>query len=180
MRKIINLFWQICLFRAGPEQVPTASVFVALVIGVYLITSIAATALFESTLGGNVAKAALAVLVSSAVQISIFTLLLLFKGVMSRFMATLVALLGSDILLTLIGTAVLSLISFLNAQAIGGELAIQITRIFMTALVIWNLAVTGFILHRATNTGLFLGNAIALGSLITAQMVVVALFLPSH
>ena len=179
MKKIIPLFWQICLFRAGPEQVPTASVFTALAVAVYLITSITATFFFEPALGGNILKAALAVLVGSAVQISIFAMLLLFKGVMSRFVATLVALLGTDILLTVMAMVILGLISFLGGQATLGELAIQSTRIFLITLVIWNLAVTGFILHRATNTGLFLGNAIAVGSAITAQMIVVAIFLPN-
>ena len=178
MIKIIHFFWQICIFKKGPEQVPTAPVFVAVVITAYLLVSVLAS-LFEPALDGNIIKAILVVLVSTAVQLSIFTLLLLYKNMFSRVKETLLALLGSDTLLTLIGIAILAVHDFLNGNLESGEPAIQVSRFALTALVVWSLAVTGFILHKATNTGLFLGNAIALGSLITAQIVVIEMFLPN-
>ena len=178
MIKIINFFWQICIFKKGPEQVPTAPVFAGVVIAASLLVSVGAT-FFEPALEGNLIKAIFVILVSTAVQLSIFTILLLYKNVFPRIKETVLALLGADTLLSLIGIVILVVLEILNGNLESGGLAIQVSRFALTALVVWSLAVTGFILHRTTNTGLFLGNAIALGSLITAQIVVIEMFLPN-
>ncbi len=178
MTKIIHFFWQICIFKKGPEQVPTAPVFAGMVLIAYLLVSVAAS-LFEPALEGNILKAVLVILVSTAVQLSIFAILLLYKNVFARVKETFLALLGSDTLLTLVGIVILAAHDFFDGNLESGGSAIQVSRFALTAIVVWSLAVTGFILHKATNTGIFLGNAIALGSLITAQIVVIELFLPN-
>ncbi len=178
MLKVINFFWQICTFRTGPEQVPSAPAFAGLVVAVYLMLSVVA-ALFEPALGGSLLKALLVVLVGTGVQLILFGLLLLFKGVITRYKETFLALFGTDSLLTLIGIIILASITFISGHLESAGLAIQVSRLALTVLLVWSLAVTGFILHRATNTGLFLGNAIALGGLISAQIVIVKLFLPT-
>lgn len=178
MVKVLGFFWYLCTFRAGPERVPTSSVFAFLVIGLYLVVSVGA-ALFEPVLKGSLLKALNVVLIVTAVQLGIFGLLLMFKGVIHRYKETFLALLGADSLLTLIGVSILGMITFLSGYLDEAGFAIQISRMALTVLVIWSLAVTGFILHRASNTGLFLGNAIALGSFIMAQIVIIEIFIPA-
>ena len=39
MQSIISLFWNLCLLRTGPEQMPTVGVFVGLVLLVNVVVS---------------------------------------------------------------------------------------------------------------------------------------------
>lgn len=156
MKEIIGLFWHICLFKKGPDAVPTAGVLVQLVLIVYLLTSVFAvffTPDYPFTIVGSVVFVVCLLVLS----LSVVWMLLWFKGVAQRFLPTALALMGTDIILTFC-----SLPLMLALARFDGEGLENVFGVLLLLLMGWSMAITGFILHRAMNISLTQGVAIAL------------------
>jgi hypothetical protein len=158
MKSIINLFWQICLLRQSPAYVPTYGWFVTLVVAANVLTSVVVTATVEP--GFPLIRALTSILVAQTVTALLVFLALSLKNLAPRFVATVTALFGCDLLIT----ACLGVV--LPVGAMLGELAMSLT---FLAYLIWSVAVAGFILQQALAVQLPMGIGIALGiSLVSA------------
>lgn len=155
MKEIIGLFWDICRFKKGPESVPTQTILVELVFFSYLLTTMVAIAV-SPDLEVAFLQAFFVVLVIAAATLGLVWGLLLFKGVGDRFWPTVVALVGCDVMLTVIGLPLILVLNHFpfegSADLLGGLLIL---------LMGWSIVVGGFILHRALNTSLLLGSFVS-------------------
>ena len=165
MAALVTLFWNICILRVGPESVP-ARVWFAVVL---LIADLAVALLYHrltySAAPDPDALTALEAfgvsLVSIAIIAAITRSILSFRKLDERFLATLTALIGTDLIISVL-IVIASQLSMLVGLPPG---------IGSSILVIWGTVVWGFIYHRAFNTTLAIGILMAFGISIVAYFV---------
>ena len=172
MNALLQLFWNLCLLRVGPERVPTLGSFVILVVGANFLVStlVGLTGPFSDRPG-----AALALPVMHAAILGAGTwLVLLAKGLQARFTATFTALLGADALITLLSWPVAVL---LVPRAEPTTLDFVLAAI-QFVLFFWWIAVAGFVFARALEIGRGQGVAVAAFVVLTTLMINASLFPP--
>lgn len=154
MQQILFFFWQLCLLRESPEKLPSSRFVVGLVIVVYLSIALIVVTLNQpdQNLPGIVGS----VIVGVLLQATIVWLLLAFKRLTHRFIATLASLLGTNTLILLILMPVNH--TLLNTES--DILYVLATSIFFVCLGWW-FAIAGSIYHHAINISLLQGFAIA-------------------
>ena len=163
MVSLLSLFWNICILRVGPESVPARVWFVVAL----LIVDIAVALLFHRLVyaaqpDGLTALQALAVSIVSIAIIAVVTRSALsFRKLDERFLATLTALVGTDLLIS-----ILILIASQLSMLVGVSPSIG-----TGILEIWGIVVWGFIYQRAFNTSLLFGIVIAFGIGLLALLV---------
>jgi hypothetical protein len=162
MKPLVLVFWNICLLRRGPEQVPTAAWFVATVALADLLMSLLLSLRMDSDF--QVLPALTYLLVNMSVIASVTWFALGIKKFEKRFLATVTALFGCDLLMSLV------LVIF---SGFSGALDQPLTLGAVALTGIWSLAVTGFILHKAMEfsmtAGVLMALAIALFSVTLGQ-----------
>ena len=152
MKPIINLFWQICLLRQNPAYVPTQGWFVATVV----VANVVCSTLVSASLGTSLEffRALTSIIVSQTTTAVLVMLALMFKNLSQRFVTTVTAIFGCDLLITACFGVVLPI------SALLGDVA---TTLAVVAFLVWSVAVAGFILHRALETQLAMGIGVAMG-----------------
>lgn len=167
LQQIVQYFWEICLLRRGPEGLPVAPGFVALIAAVYLPVSAFSWVLLLPLTPGEV-------LVAQAVDLGVVTgflaLLMYIKQVPpSRGLQTFAAVLGTGTIMSLL------LMPFLLLA--GSEAAPVLMLVSVTSAVyLWWLAVAGFILHRGCNVSHVQGSMFFLAIMLTSLLLVTQLF----
>ncbi len=159
MRSLFIVFANICLLRRGPELVPTLPWFVAAV----AILNFAASFAVSNHLGASISAAALAssLLVTMATLAAVSWTALYLRGKDGRFPATITAMFGCDLILTvLVGVTML---------AVGG-VGTPVGQGVLALVGIWSIAINGFILHRAMEVSVWIGIVVAFGMALFAFM----------
>ncbi len=149
MFKVVNKFFNICLLREGPEDLPFDFSLMARLIILSLVVSF--------WMGSLVHDAQIAGM-SSIVGLFfsfLFTKLLLFKTP-ERFIQTFCAMLGTVTLINLISVPVIYPLTYEDLS----ETLVMLFRLISFALLIWVVVVYGFIFSRAISTSL--GNGISI------------------
>jgi hypothetical protein len=160
MKAILNVFWGICLLRQSPALVPGSGPFVTVIVIANVVVSTLVSLGMPSEAG--VLQTATGILVSQAVTASLVWLALTARNLASRFMTTLAALFGCDLIITGCFALVLPL-----AVSVGPSLMNATLLLFL----VWSVAVAGFILHRALAVHLAIGIGFALGiSLVSVSL----------
>ena len=161
MTAVLQLFWNICLLRDGPEAVPTQTWFLGTLIATQLAISVALLGVMypnmESMLAVNLA------LVDTAVTAAVAWFALYLRGHEPRFPATLGAILGSGVLITVVSLLALGATSGVARQMVAWVLGM------------WGIVVVGFILHRALAARLWMGVLLSLGATVVGLTVAGAL-----
>ena len=152
MKPILNLFWQICLLRQSPAYVPTYGWFVVAVVVANVVCSTLVSASLDE--GFEFFSTLTSIIVSQTTTAGLVMLALTFKNMGQRFVTTITAIFGCDLLITACFALVLPI------SALIGEAAISLA---LVAFLIWSVAVGGFILHRALQTQLAVGIGVAMG-----------------
>ena len=152
MKPILNLFWQICLLRQSPAYVPTYGWFVALVV----IANVVCSTLISASLDTNFdfVRTLTSIIVGQSTTAALVMLALILKNLGERFVTTITAIFGCDLLITACFALVLPL------SALLGEAAISLA---LVVFLVWSVAVAGFILQRALQTTLPIGIGVAMG-----------------
>jgi hypothetical protein len=152
MKPILDLFWQICLLRQSPAYVPTHGWFVAAVV----LANVVCSTLVSSSLdtGFDLFSTLTSILVGQCTTAVLVMLALLFKNLGQRFVTTITAIFGCDLLITACFALLLPL------SALLGEAAVSLA---LVAFLVWSVAVAGFILHRALQAPLAMGIGVAMG-----------------
>ncbi|PIE41888.1 MAG: hypothetical protein CSA49_01315 [Gammaproteobacteria bacterium] len=151
MKSIVQLFWQICLMRTGPDQVPAAAAFTVFILFIY-----AALSLFARLVIGELPvdySVVSLVVITALWALSVYAVLQ-FKGLASRFQQTFTAALGADVLLTLV-TLPLVVVS-INLPETSPEASL--VALSMLVLFVWDVLIKGFIFHKAFNVSPLQGN----------------------
>lgn len=162
MYELSLLFFQIAIFKKGPQDVPASPMVLRLVLPVYV--AINYLILF---LNGAAATALLQIAVDFAMIVMFCWPLLYFSGMQARFRQTLGAMIGTDIVISFFA---IPAIAALNANAT------DLAYFSMLALVLWRWLVSGHILRYALDRSLFFGLGLALLYIILSSQVMAELF----
>lgn len=166
MVSLVTLFWKICTLRAGPESVP-ARVWFAVVL---LIADIAVALLHHRLTLSEDPEAltllqALGVgLVNIAIIAAVTRSALSIRKLDERFLATLTALIGTDLMISVLIVVASELSKLMGVSPVIATFLLQA----------WGIVVWGFIYQRAFNTTLMFGIVIAFGVGIFALFVSLA------
>ena len=157
MTAIVQVFWQICLFRTSPEVLPSNNLLLGLLIVVNCALSWSGNMLLQALLpvSSDVTNqmsaeeiAALSdgfilltrIVVSLAATAALTWGLLTAMGSGARTHKTLIAMYGTDIILTMI---------LLPATAVAASFSSNAGQLVLTAMMFWGIGVVGYILHKA-------------------------------
>ncbi|MBK81351.1 MAG: hypothetical protein CMQ43_10635 [Gammaproteobacteria bacterium] len=151
MKAILNLFWQICLLRQSPAYVPSHGAFVAAVVAANLIGSVLVSSALDG--GVNTLRTATAVIVGQTATAVLVLLALSLKNLGARFVTTITAIFGCDLIITACFAGVLPLATQF------GDAALSVA---LLGFLVWSVAVAGFILHRALEAPLAVGIGVAM------------------
>jgi len=151
MKAVFNLFWQICRLKQSPEFVPTQGWFVAAVIIANLFCSLLVSMTADSDL--NVLMAVTSIVVGQTTTAALTWVALNLRELGGRFVATITALFGCDLIIT----AVFALVLPLTA------LAPALTTLVFVLFLLWSITVAGYILQRALKVNLPIGIMVAMG-----------------
>jgi len=166
MQAIIRFYWQLCRFKAGPEQTPTASVFVAITLLVYCVVNLS---VWSAVGDASLLQSTINMLLMTGAWMTVVLLVLCFKSKSSRFKQTSAALLGSDALISCVSLPVLLFAVSLDetSAAVGG------IKVMLLVVMVWDILVKGFIYHRSMGLSVFQGNlfsfSLAFGLMLLGQ-----------
>ncbi|MDZ7805190.1 hypothetical protein [Thiohalophilus sp.] len=156
-RPLVTRFWEICLLRKGPEDVPYSSplLLLLLILG-YAIDNLRVNLLLPGVTVGQLAGI---LLLHTLLMLSITAALLTMFGYRARIVQTLTALTGTGVILSLLMLP-LDYITRLNPQNF------TMASLIIMAMQIWSLVIVGHILSHALSVHRLTGVIIAIGYLI--------------
>ncbi|MVF11325.1 hypothetical protein FT643_04125 [Ketobacter sp. MCCC 1A13808] len=172
MKSLFNLFWHICLFRKGPQDVPHAPALVGLLLVTLLILSaLMLLALEPSYLVAKMAGSAAALFAWCAAVFGVLS----FKQQSNRFAQTMTACLGSDLIISVLSIPV---------QIIGIRLPAEsglssLLWFAMLMLIIWDILIKARIYSSAMELGRLQGNFLAIALWISLFIISLS-FLPAQ
>lgn len=152
MKAVFQMFWRICLLRQSPAYVPTQGWFVAIVVLASLVTSVVVSLSIDQQ--ANAIEIVTRVVVGLATTAGLVWLATYLREFPARFIGTLTALFGCDLLITAVFGVLVPVFNLF------GEVALSVLSL---GYVIWSLSVSGFILAQALNVRVGIGIVIALG-----------------
>lgn len=154
MYKLLNVFLNICLLRAGPQDVPAASVVLALTVAAYMVVG-TLVALANYSVGQAVLWSLLDTLL-----LAVFTYFSLrWRRHVPRFVQTFSALTGTGVLLSMVTWPLLMLLY----RQPEGESAAALPSLLLVVLMFWGMAVIAHILRNALSSSFAVGVLLALG-----------------
>ena len=169
MFQIVSFFWQLCLLRRSPAQLPSSTFATLAVFLVYLIVALVAINMTRpaqafSGVAGTVATGA-------TLQALATWLLLLFKGYTDRFPATWTAMLGANTVMLLI----LLPFNFIILNTESQQLILFADSASWICLGWW-LAIAGYIYHKAVSISVLQGSVLAFVVELLSELAAEALF----
>lgn len=165
MKSILILFWDICLFRRGPDEVPTSNILTFAILIVFII--------FNTVIRSVLLKSEFIYsLLSSLIVLLVFAcslwLGLLLNKCLNRFQQAMTAVLGQDLMISILS---LPLLFVLSAEQELGDGAMQVGSIILLMFYGWDLAVKGYIFRRALAVGPVLAFMLAFAIVMGAIMI---------
>jgi hypothetical protein len=148
---LINAFWQVVLFREGPDSLPDSKPLLFIAATAYALTD--CLIVFSSELGQNWGELAtlqllLRMLVPAILDIALLlvsvTAALVYFGFPGRLRQTLIALLGATALLQLLTWPCFVLLIFEQFSELWA-----VSILALVVMLLWSIAVFGHILSRA-------------------------------
>lgn len=153
MRALFDLFLDLCLFRKGPQHVPSGAALLRLCLVGYVGSGLAVLLLNTS-----VAVAILQVLADVALLAGLLRLALLLRRHPARFEQTLSALTGTG---TLMAVLAFPLMGWIVRQGAAGD--VEFPSLLLLALMAWSVAIMAHVLRHALDLPLWASAAAALG-----------------
>lgn len=133
-------FVNICLFKAGPENVPASHWLLKMTLMMYFIMGVVISRIDSSWVVSLFTS-----LTDILVMIVVTGLLLQFRGFKSRFQQTLTAMAGAGTCLGIVGAPVVLLFNQVSEQ----ERVSSYAMLLMIAVMFWSLMVTAHIFRRS-------------------------------
>ena len=161
--KIIRTLTNICLLRAGPEDLPASPVLFRTLLALYFVVGLVVNQL-QSKLHDSVLLTG----VELILMMVVVAILLHFRRLSTRYQQTISAMAGTGVLFGILAWPLLSVIA-------GSEADFDVSPIIMTllaVLLIWSLLVTAHIFRRALDIGP--GQAVIITVVYTTGMLIVA------
>lgn len=172
MGRLLQRYLDICLLRAGPQDLPASTVLLWLSLLAYF-----AVGMVMSVQNLDVARATLLVSLDLALLAALLFALLWSRNAMSRYLQTLTALLGTGAILELV---VLPILSW-QQEGLGDETIspmLMIASLLLWIWLLWDLLVIGHILRHTLSTRLLIGVLLGVVYLFISYSVTQILFFP--
>ncbi len=148
MREILTLFWQICQFKKGPQDVAESKQLYYFSVGCYLVFSLLITKMSMNWL-----MAIINSVMGFMLLLGFVWAVLNFNGKLDRFYPTATALYAVDALITACSLPVFA--------AVVLKLQPGVAFLFLVLLLIWNWAVMANILRLALSSSIAIGLVLA-------------------
>ena len=159
MQSILPLFWRIATFKAGPESIPFSPFLATGLIAINILTA-STLIMFLSDI--RLIQALSSAIVSLATTAALTWVLLWLMRHRERFMQTLIAMVGADLIISLVQGVALAFTQVMSQM---------LAAVVLLGTAFWGIAIYGFIFHRALNIHIGLGFAVAfILSLITTSI----------
>lgn len=153
MKRLLYLFFDILLLRAGPQDVPPSRAL----LGLTLAASAATSALLaQATLPGSTALARAAL--ELGLTAALLAMLLRLSGRAARFRQSFIAICGTGAILALFAWPLFNVVLGRSA----GDDMVALAMLVLWGLYGWSVVVLGHILRHAMDTGLARGVLLAL------------------
>jgi hypothetical protein len=169
---LLQRFFEICLLRAGPQDLPVSRFLLWVSLLAY-----AAVGMVMSLQNLDVARAILLVAIDTALLATLLFALLWSRALLERYLQTLTALLGTGAILQLAALPILSW----QQEGLGDETvttALMIASLLLWIWLLWNMLVVGHILRHTLSTRLPIGVLLGLAYLFISYSVTRILFFP--
>jgi len=166
MHLLIKQFFAICLFRSGPQDLPTSKFLLLLSLLAYTLVGLL-LALNKATLPESLAM----VSVDLALLTGLSWLLLWIRVLGHRYTQTLTALAGCGAILALCAWPLL-----LWQQASGNDSVIMLAALLMWLWFFWQIMVFSHIISQALSVPLFIGTFLALVYMFISYSIAQTLF----
>lgn len=151
MNKLLKVFVDICLFRAGPQQLPASGFLLGLVFAVHWLLGIVLEWLTQP-----LTESLLTALVDTLLPLAVVYGLLTLYRRPARLPQTATALLGSEVVLNL-------LLLPLGVWTVFGGVNAAVPMLLSLLLVVWAVAVATHIFRHALNVNRGIAAAYAVG-----------------
>jgi len=155
MLAYVQALINIALLRSGPEDLPGSRFLLGVTFAFYLLAQIP-LALIAYGPGSTLVKI---IAVSVVLLVTGLWVLLALTGFKSRYLQTLVALLGTSALLSVLSFP----FSLWRQATMLSELPPAAPIVVIFAIMLWSIAIDGHILARALSKSFFVGLLVALG-----------------
>lgn len=172
MGRLLQRFFEICLLRAGPQDLPASAFLLWFGLAAYF-----AVGMTMSVQNLDVLRAALLVALDIALLAALLFALLWSRDALARYLQALTALLGTGAILQV---AALPILSWQRAglSAETATPALMIASLLLWVWLLWNLLVIGHILRHTLSTRLPIGVGLGLVYLFISYSVTRILFFP--
>jgi len=151
--KLTWAFFEICLLKRGPQDIPPAPTLLFLFFILYNLISIFAAVQVSTAQGLTTTQTVLIVVIESFAFVAVFGGMLYLAQLQERILQTLTALLGINVILELIALPFIIMVGqFDNPENIPFMLVFALTMLFT-----WHLLVYGHIVRHALDTTLGMG-----------------------
>lgn len=179
MKSLFTLYWQICCFRRGPQDVPFAPALLGLTLVLVLTLGLSSIPLLsaydEAEKAVPAAQQVIALLFSVSTWMVILFALLRFMNHSERYVQTMTAALGTDLIF---GIPQVLLYWLMLTQAPDSALAL-LAQTVLLGVYIWDMLVKGAIYSQALGIGRLQGNLLSLALSFGLFMLSSMLFLPA-
>ena len=169
MIHILKAFWDICILKTAPQDLPSSTFLLGVTVAAYFVTGALVAAL-----QWPLSQAVLAAFLDTVFLTVLCRVLLWARMLSGRFVQTLTALAGSGAVMTLIA---MPLVLWQTLVGVTDANAPTLPSWLLMIWMIWNVVVVGHILRHALSTVLPLGIGLAaVYAFITFQLM--RIFLP--
>ena len=162
MTAILSMYWSICLLKRGPQYVPSQALFLIILVSANLLANTILQLSFIET------ETPLSVfsfmLVSLVITCVLVWAALHLKKQLNRFPQTISAMVGCDLLITLLG-------SFAIAFSSTGSANDQLTQGIAVLFAIWTFAVWGYVLHHALSISVLQGISLSMAVVFLSRII---------
>ncbi|MCB1857548.1 MAG: hypothetical protein KDI63_04720 [Gammaproteobacteria bacterium] len=170
MRQLLNIFVDMCLLRAAPQDLPASPFLLGMTLLAGLVTG---TVVIVETFGG-LANALLAQLLDFLLLLSLLWVALGMVRHRARFLQAATALCGSGVVINLVIMPLQLLLTTDPSGSLTGELAV----LLYLGLIAWSLVVVGHIVRHAFEFPLWGGILVAMNYFFLANWLIQTLFFP--
>lgn len=154
MTSILSFFWQLCLLRSSPAQLPASNFATGIVFVIYVCIALTVISLIRPDQSFTIIASDIAI--GMLVQVLVTLMLLSYKGFVTRFRATWSALMGTNAVMLLVLLPVHGIL--MNAE----QKTLLVFADSLTWICLgWWLAIAGYIYHKSVNISVIQGSVIA-------------------
>ncbi len=148
MLNLISLYWAICRLRATPQMMPAVNSLLVNTVVIGIVVDTLAASLFQT--GKTLFELGILVSLYTILMLLAVYFLLTLVGYRQRALQTLIALAGSDLMISLVLLPGLFIVSL-------SEKGIQSFAMFILIDYVWRIAVMAHIFRYSFSVGLMMG-----------------------